>query len=111
LISFAWRFMVNLAAFWTPNALGVGRVVFGLSWTFSGFYMPLDLFPVWLAQFSRLTPFGAGVYIPMQIFLGVVKGEDLVLSLLIQLFWILTLILIDHLILSLGVRKLVIQGG
>ncbi|MFN2302594.1 MAG: ABC-2 family transporter protein, partial [Anaerolineales bacterium] len=25
LISFAWRFMVNLAAFWTPNAIGVGR--------------------------------------------------------------------------------------
>jgi len=37
LISFGWRFMVNLAAFWTPNALGIGRFTFGLSWIFSGF--------------------------------------------------------------------------
>lgn len=111
LISFAWRFMVNLAAFWTPNALGIGRFVFGLSWTFSGFYMPLDLFPDWLAQISRLTPFGAGVYIPMQIFLGVVEGNTLISSLLIQVFWILNLVILDHLILSLGIRKLVIQGG
>ena len=111
LISFSWRFIVNLAAFWTPNALGVGRFVFGLSWTFSGFYMPLDLFPDWLAQFSRLTPFGAGVYIPMQIFLGTVKGETLVVSLLIQVFWILTLVVLGHIILSLGIKKLVIQGG
>lgn len=111
LISFAWRFMVNLAAFWTPNALGIGRFAFGLSWTFSGFFMPLDLFPDWLAQFSRLTPFGASLYIPIQIFIGGVKGQALYESLLIQVFWIVVLIILDHLVLARGVRKLVIQGG
>lgn len=111
LISFAWRFMVNLAAFWTPNALGVGRFAFGLSWTFSGFFIPLALFPDWLANFCRLTPFGASLYIPIQIFLGNVQGGSLVESLLIQLFWILILIALDHVILARGIRKLVIQGG
>ena len=111
LISFAWRFMVNLAAFWTPNALGIGRFVFGLSWTFSGFYLPLDLFPDWLAHFSRATPFGAGFYIPVQIFLGSLDIRGLILSLCLQLFWILALIMIGQLILSLGIQKLVIQGG
>ena len=28
LISFSWRFLVNLAAFWTPDARGVGRFFF-----------------------------------------------------------------------------------
>lgn len=111
LISFAWRFMVNLAAFWTPNALGIGRFVFGLSWTFSGFYMPLDLFPEWLAQFSRATPFGAGFYIPIQIFLGIVEKQAILSSLCLQLFWIVILLIFDHVILSFGIRKLVIQGG
>ena len=111
LISFAWRFMVNLAAFWTPNALGIGRFVFGLSWMFSGIYMPLDLFPKWLAQFSRATPFGAGFYIPIQIFLGTVENQAIILSLSLQLFWIVVLVILDHVILSQGIRKLVIQGG
>ncbi len=111
LISFGWRFLVNLAAFWTPNALGIGRFAFGLSWTFSGFFMPLTLFPDWLAQFSRLTPFGAGVYIPIEIYLGLYQGERLLEGLGIQAFWVAALILLDHLVLRLGVRKLVIQGG
>jgi ABC-2 type transport system permease protein len=111
LISFGWRFLVNLASFWTPNALGVGRFAFGLSWTFSGFFMPLTLFPDWLAQFSRLTPFGAGVYIPFEIYLGLRQGKALLWALGIQAFWVITLILLDHIILRCGVRKLVIQGG
>jgi ABC-2 type transport system permease protein len=111
LISFSWRFLVNLASFWTPNALGIGRFAFGLSWTFSGFFMPLALFPDWIANFSRLTPFGASIYIPIEIYLGIVQGETLVRNLLIQMFWIVTLIILDQIIMSLGIRKLVIQGG
>jgi len=103
--------MVNLAAFWTPNALGVGRFAFGLSWIFSGYFMPLALFPDWLAKFSRVTPFGASIYIPIEVFLGNVQGMTLLQSMLIQLFWIITLVILDHIILALGLRKLVIQGG
>lgn len=111
LISFGWRFLVNLAAFWTPNALGIGRFAFGLSWTFSGFFLPLALFPDWFAQFSRATPFGASVYIPIEIFLGIVQGKELLLGLFIQAVWIAVLFIIDQLVLSRGIRKLVIQGG
>lgn len=111
LISFSWRFMVNLASFWTPNALGIGRFAFGLSWIFSGFYFPLALFPEWLANFSRLTPFGASVYIPIQVFIGNIQGTALVEGLLIQIFWILILTALDQVILAQGLRKLVIQGG
>jgi ABC-2 type transport system permease protein len=111
LISFSWRFMVNLASFWTPNALGIGRFAFGLSWTFSGFYFPLDLFPEWLAQFSRLTPFGASVYIPIQVFIGNIQGMALIEGLLIQILWVVILIILDQIILAQGIRKLVVQGG
>ena len=111
LISFGWRFLVNLAAFWTPNALGIGRFAFGLSWTFSGFFLPLALFPDWLAQISRATPFGASVYIPIEVFLGIIQGNDLLHGLLIQIFWFATLFIIDQLVLNRGIRKLVIQGG
>ncbi|QRN84058.1 ABC-2 family transporter protein [Chloroflexota bacterium] len=111
LISFGWRFLVNLAAFWSPNAIGIGRFAFGLSWIFSGFFMPLDLFPDWLANFSRLTPFGASVYLPIEIFINNLKGFDLLQAVLIQVSWVIFFIFFDQLVLSRGVRKLVIQGG
>jgi len=111
LVSFGWRFLVNLAAFWSPNALGIGRFAFGLSWTFSGFFMPLAFFPDWLANFSRATPFAASIYIPIQVFLGNVQDSALVQSLLLQLFWVITLVVLDQIILSLGLKKLVVQGG
>ena len=111
LISFGWRFLVNLAAFWTPNALGIGRFAFGLSWTFTGFFMPLALFPDWLAAFSRATPFGASVYIPIQMFLRNVQGEALIHSLLLQLFWVVFFVILNQIVLSFGIKKLVIQGG
>ena len=34
-VSFSWRYLVNLAAFWSPNALGIGRLAFSLSLFFS----------------------------------------------------------------------------
>jgi len=111
LISFSWRFLVNLASFWTPNALGIGRFAFGLSWTLSGFYFPLALFPDWLANFCRLTPFGASLYFPIQVFIGNVQGAELLQGFFIQVFWIVTLIILGHIVLAQGVRKLVIQGG
>jgi ABC-2 type transport system permease protein len=50
LISFSWRFLVNLAAFWTPNALGIGRLFFILTWFLSGFFMPLRFLPAWFVK-------------------------------------------------------------
>ncbi|TLN14562.1 ABC transporter permease, partial [bacterium] len=28
LLSFSWRFLINMTAFWTPDALGIGRILF-----------------------------------------------------------------------------------
>ena len=111
LVSFGWRFLVNLAAFWTPNAKGIGRFAFGLSFTFSGFFMPLAFFPDWLANFTRLTPFAASVYIPIQVFIGNVQDGAIFQSLLLQLFWVIGLVILDQIILSFGLKKLVVQGG
>ena len=111
LVSFGWRFLVNLAAFWTPNAKGIGRFAFGLSFTFSGFFMPLAFFPDWLANFTRLTPFAASVYIPIQVFIGNVQDGAIFQSLLLQLFWVIGLVILNQIILSFGLKKLVVQGG
>jgi ABC-2 type transport system permease protein len=111
LISFAWRFLVNLAAFWTPNALGVGRFAFVSSWFLSGFLMPIRFFPAWFVWLAHLTPFPHTVNTLIEVYLGVLTGPALMRALLAQLLWAMALIVAGQLVLRAGVRRLVIQGG
>jgi len=78
LISFSWRFMVNLASFWTPNTLGIGRLAFILSWFLSGFFMPLRFFPEWFVKLCNLTPFPYTINVVVEVYLGLVDGSGLV---------------------------------
>lgn len=111
LVSFAWRFVVNLAAFWTPDARGIGRFAFGLTWILSGFFMPLRFFPDWFITFCSLTPFPSMVNTSIEVYLGLLTGINLVHALAIQLLWIGALFAASQVILRAGVKRLVIQGG
>jgi ABC-2 type transport system permease protein len=111
LMSFSWRFLVNLAAFWTPNALGVGRLAFILFWFLSGFMMPLRFFPDWFITLCYLTPFPHMVNTIIEVYLGLLTGPALLLALLGQGVWALVLIGAGQLLLRAGVRRLVILGG
>ena len=111
LVSFAWRFLVNLAAFWTPNARGIGRFAFGITWVLSGFYMPLRYFPDWFVTLCQLTPFPAMVNTVVEIYLGLLTGPALLYALLQQVLWLAILIIAGHWVLRAGLRRLVIQGG
>ena len=111
LVSFAWRFLVNLIAFWTPNAVGACRFFFAISWVMSGFLMPLRFYPDWFARLCYLTPFPWTVNAITDVYLGLLDGPALLYSLALQAAWIVVLILAGQLILMAGVRRLVVQGG
>lgn len=111
LVSFSWRFLVNLAAFWTPDARGVGRIAFTVSQFLSGFLMPLRLYPDWFSELCRLTPFPALFNTTVEIYLGLLSGPELWAALANQLFWFLALAAAAQLVLVAGIRRLVIQGG
>jgi len=111
LVSFSWRFLVNLAAFWTPDARGIGNLAFGLSWFLSGFLMPLRFFPQWFVRLCKLTPFPSTVNTVVEVYMGVLSGPEVARALLAQLLWVVLLFAACQLVLRAGVRRLVIQGG
>jgi ABC-2 type transport system permease protein len=111
IISFGWRFLANLSAFWTPNAAGIVRFVFIISWFLSGFMMPLRFFPDWFVRLCYLTPFPHTVNTIIEIYLGLLQGEDLIRAFLAQAVWALVLILAGQVMMGYGIRKLVIHGG
>jgi ABC-2 type transport system permease protein len=111
MVSFAWRFLVNLAAFWSTEARGIARFAFALAMFLSGFLMPLRFFPDWFVTLCNLTPFPAMVNTVIEVYLGVLSGPALLQALAMQAAWFLVLAGLGHLLMRAGVRRLVIQGG
>jgi ABC-2 type transport system permease protein len=76
-VSFAWRFVVNLAAFWTPDARGIARIAFTLSWFLSGFIMPLRFLPDWFERLCYLTPFPQTINSVVEIYWGKLSTAEM----------------------------------
>jgi ABC-2 type transport system permease protein len=111
LVSFGWRFLINLAAFWSPNATGIVRLGFIFSWFFSGFLMPLRFLPDWFEKLCYLTPFPHMVNTIVEIYLGLLSPLETIYALAFQLVWGGILLLFARIILNRGIQRLVIQGG
>lgn len=111
IVSFSWRFIVNLPSFWIPNAFGIGRFFFMIALFFSGFLMPLRFFPDWVVKLAYLTPFPHTVNTIVEVYLGVLQPAELWIAFLWQVAWAIALILLGQIILKSGLRRLVILGG
>jgi ABC-2 type transport system permease protein len=110
-VSFAWRFVVNLTAFWTPNAFGIARFAYGISWVLSGFVMPLTFYPTWFQDLATATPFPSMVYSIVEIYLGIAPGREMIFLILGQALWFLILVMVGRIMLTAGIRRLVVLGG
>ncbi len=111
LLSFSWRFLVNLAGFWVTDATSIGRVVFVFSWFLSGFLMPLRFFPDWFVRICYLTPFPHTINTIIEIYLGVLTPGETLRALFVQLAWFIALTLVGNWVLQRGIRRLVLQRG
>jgi ABC-2 type transport system permease protein len=111
LVSFAFRFLVNLSTFWLLDYRGVGTVAGIFSTFFSGMLIPNAFFPDWLRAISDMLPFQGMLYLPSSVFLGKLAGPDLAWALGQQLLWFLGLMVLGRGLLGLATRRLVVQGG
>lgn len=110
LVSFGIRYLVALSGFWIMDSRGMEALALMLSLFFSGTILPLVVFPGWIGEFARATPWAATLQVPIDIWLGRNPG-GMGAALVFQLGWILVLLLICQLVTSFATRKVVIQGG
>ena len=110
-ISFAFRFLFNLASFWLVDYRGAAVLAMVVSTVFSGMIIPLVLFPDWLETLAWALPFAGMVQAPVEIFLRHVSGLEAVGLLALQAFWAVALLGLGRLAFNAGTRKLVVQGG
>jgi ABC-2 type transport system permease protein len=110
-VSFAFRFIYNTAAFWLLDFRGVVTISTTLVVFFSGMAIPIRFFPHLLREVCYALPFASIIQTPVDIWLGKREGLQLAGMLALQLAWAIALLGIGKLLLARATRKLVVQGG
>jgi ABC-2 type transport system permease protein len=110
-VSFGWRFCLNLTAFWWIDHRGIAGISLLVAVLFSGFMLPLAMWPDGIREVVYLLPFSAMVAIPIDVFLGKLQGAELLAALALQAFWAIAMLAIGRLMLAAALHKLVVQGG
>lgn len=110
-ISFYCRFAVNLISFWIVEVRGVLTLYVVAATFLAGLYVPVHLFPHWLAVLASATPFPSILQTPIDVLSGYVTGPAAVEEVGVQLIWLIVCGALGRTLMSAGHRRLVVQGG
>ena len=110
-ISFLLRYGVNLISFWTIDVQGFVNVYMLLMSLFSGFYVPVHIFPDWLQVIAHASPFPSMFQSPIDVLSGRVSGLQALGVIAVQLAWLTGLVVLTRALLWSASSKLVVQGG
>ena len=110
-VSFGFRFLVNLSAFWLLDYRGPQVLALAVAHLLSGLIVPLSFFPEPFGAIARALPFAAMLQAPIDVYVGEPLGGSTAGVLLLQAVWAAALLLAGRIVLAAGTRKLVVQGG
>jgi ABC-2 type transport system permease protein len=111
LIVAAINFVVGTFALRLKSILGLLRAKFFLLELFSGLLLPISFFPQVLQKIFSVLPFEYISYVPLLIYLGNLKGAEVLRALLLQLCWVAVLLALGDGMWRWSSRKITIQGG
>lgn len=111
LVIISLNMIVYFLSFYTLNAFGLRMIFQSIGSILSGEILPLPFFPDGVAQILAFLPFASIQNVPFRVYSGDLAGEALTQSVLLQVFWIVTLVMVGKLLEHQIVKKVVIQGG
>ncbi len=112
IINFSFMFLTGIYAFWSHGSIwGMKKLLDLVSLTFSGWLIPLYLFPDWLKSIALLLPFQAMYNVPASIFIGKFSGAEMLFAIAQQIAWVIIIMLVVRVAWNRAKRKYIIQGG
>lgn len=103
--------IVGLGGFWMTNTQGLRFMLGTVQGFLAGAMVPLWFLPDALRVVLQLLPFQGMAFLPVSIFVGQTTGFDIVMSLAIQIFWVVVLAALGVTVWKRAQNKLVVQGG
>jgi ABC-2 type transport system permease protein len=111
LLSAAINTFVQITLLWTLSGEGVSRILPAFVVVFSGMVVPLPFFPDWAQPFLRALPFRSVCDVPHRLYTGDLAAAQAGPELAFTLAWTFAFVGAGRLLLSRGMRRVVVQGG
>ncbi|MEU6226589.1 ABC-2 family transporter protein [Streptomyces sp. NPDC047042] len=108
LVSYSFRFLVALTAFWLLDGAGIIQMAWLAGVFCSGMVLPLNVFPGLLGEIVRALPWAALIQAPADILLG---EKDPLGTFAFQAGWAVALLAVGRLLQAVATRRVVVQGG
>lgn len=106
-----FNFLIGLLSFSLKSIQGIVRAKYYLVQLLSGLLLPIAFFPESVQQVFRLLPFHTIASIPLQTYLGKLRGESLMSALGEQLLWVVILFVLGRIGWRAAFHKLTVHGG
>lgn len=104
-LTFVYKLLLGITTFWIIDNSGLFSVSEMLIFIFSGYIVPISLFPDYLQHIAYVLPFAYMVYFPVIAFQGHLSTVQFLQIIVIQLSWIVFLYVICQMVWKKGLRK------
>jgi ABC-2 type transport system permease protein len=111
IISFLAMSILGSLAFWFESATSLFDVWLGLFGIFSGYLVPLELYPHWVGAAARWLPFRYMLAFPVELVTGTLSREQVLRELGVQWAFVAILLVATRAAWRLGVRRFSSVGG
>ena len=111
LITFLAMAAIGALAFWTESSGSLFELWLGLFGVFSGYLVPLELFPRWLYEAARFLPFRYMLAFPVEMIIGMTPRAAALRELGVQWLFVLLLAAGARLAWRAGMRRFAAYGG
>ena len=103
--------LLGMITFWTTRVSAIYEFFFAIELLFSGRLVPMSLLPDWLQNIALFMPFQYTFFYPINVLVGNASTEELLLGLLIQVFWILIGAFFVYIVFKKGIKKFTSVGN
>lgn len=111
LVMVSLNMLVYVTSLFTVSGDGLRILFCSLVEFFSGQIIPLPFFPERVQRILELNPFASMGNVPFRIYSGNLAGQEMIRAILLQVFWLLTLMAAGKRISARGERRAIVQGG
>ncbi|MGQ9629152.1 MAG: ABC transporter permease [bacterium] len=105
------NYLTGLVTIYTKNIHGIITTKSVVVQLLSGLIIPLSFYPAWAQRIMDYLPFRAIAYVPLTIYLGTIRGGDVISALGIQALWAGALFAAGHFFWRFSTKYITIQGG
>ncbi len=110
-VNFLCAFVIDTIAFWVIETRGMFNLFVVVRSFLVGVFVPIHLLPSWLQAIAWSTPFPSILQTPIDVLTERTTGTAALTAVAVQLWWIVAIGALGHVLARAGRRKLEVQGG